>query len=133
MPRPSAPSPSGAGASTGRAAGACYLFFGARTPEELPYFGPLQKVPRALLDQELVFSRLPDQPKEYVQDRMRGRLDDLAGLLARNGTHVYVCGLKGLEAGVEAAFAEVGAAHGLDWPALRATMREQGRYHVETY
>ena len=117
----------------GSGRGRLFLFFGARTPEELPYFGPLQKVPRALLDQELVFSRLPDQPKEYVQDRMRGRLDDLAGLLARNGTHVYVCGLKGLEAGVEAAFAEVGAAHGLNWPALRATMREQGRYHVETY
>ena len=47
------------------------LFFGARTPEELPYFGPLKKVPVSLLKQHLVYSRLPDSPKEYVQDRMR--------------------------------------------------------------
>src|SRR5262249_27610046 len=53
------------------AKGRLYLFFGARSPKELPYFGPLQKVPKSLLDQELVFSRLPDGPKEYVQDRMR--------------------------------------------------------------
>lgn len=117
----------------GSGRGRLHLFFGARTPEELPYFGPLQKVPRALLDQELVFSRLPDRPKEYVQHRMRTRPADLAALLARDATHVFVCGLKGLEDGVEAAFAEIGAAHGLDWPALRGAMREQGRYHVETY
>ena len=116
---------------TGR--GRLHLFFGARTPEELPYFGPLQKLPVALLDQELVFSRLPDRPKEHVQDRMRRRPADLAALLARGSTHVYVCGLRGLEEGVEAAFSEIGAAHGLDWPATRAAMREQGRYHVETY
>jgi benzoyl-CoA 2,3-epoxidase subunit A len=113
--------------------GRLHLFFGARTPEELPYFGPLQKVPAALLDQELVFSRLPGQAKEYVQHRMRRRAADLAALLRKDGTHVYVCGLRGLEEGVEAAFAEIAAAHGLDWPALRATMRGQGRYHVETY
>ena len=118
-------------ASAGR--GRLHLFFGARAPQELPYFGPLQKVPPALLDQELVYSRLPDRPKEYVQHRMRARATDLAALLRKGSTHLYVCGLKGLEAGVEEALAEIGAAHGLDWPALRTAMREQGRLHVETY
>ncbi len=117
--------------TTGR--GRLHLFFGARTPDELPYFGPLQKVPPALLDQELVFSRLPGQPKEYVQHRMRRRAADIAALLQKPGTHLYVCGLRGLEEGVESCLAEIGAAHGLDWPALRAAMREAGRYHVETY
>jgi benzoyl-CoA 2,3-dioxygenase component A len=117
--------------SAGR--GRLHLFFGARTPQELPYFGPLQKLPAALMHQELVYSRLPDRPKEYVQDRMRARAADLAALLARPNTYLYVCGLKGLEAGVETAMAEIGAAHGLDWPAVAAAMRESGRYHVETY
>jgi len=115
------------------AAGKLFLFFGARSPVELPYFGPLKKVPPKLLDQELVFSRLPDRPKEYVQDRMRGRAGDLARLLARDATHVYVCGLRGMEAGVEASFHDICADHGLDWATLRAGMRETGRYHVETY
>jgi len=119
----------GGGASRGR----LHLFFGARTPAELPYFGPLQKVPTEVLSQELVFSRLPDAPKEYVQDRMRARADTLAPLLGKATTHVYVCGLKGLESGVDEAFAAIARAHGIDWPTLRSAMREQGRYHVETY
>jgi benzoyl-CoA 2,3-dioxygenase component A len=117
----------------GHGRGRLHLFFGARTPEELPYFGPLQKLPATLLDQELVYSRLPGRAKEYVQHRMLRRAGDLAALLRREGTHIYVCGLKGLEEGVDAAFAEIAAAHGLDWPALRTRMREQGRFHVETY
>jgi benzoyl-CoA 2,3-dioxygenase component A len=113
--------------------GRMYLFFGARTPEELPYFGPLQKVPKDLLEQHLVFSRLPDRPKEYVQDRLRAEAATLGPLLAKPTTHLYVCGLKGLESGVEAALEEIAAGAGLAWQALRAAMREEGRYHVETY
>jgi benzoyl-CoA 2,3-dioxygenase component A len=119
------------GAAAGR--GRLHLFFGARTPEELPYFGPLQKVPAAVLDRELVYSRLPGRPKEYVQDRMRDRAADLAALLQKDGTHLFVCGLRGLEAGVEEALSAIGREHGIDWPALRAAMRDGGRYHVETY
>ncbi len=116
------------------APGRLYLFFGARTPEELPYFGPLQKVPRDLLHRELVYSRRPDRPREYVQDRMRLRGGLLAGLLRRPATHVYVCGVRGMEAGVEAAFAEIARSHGLGpWEALRARMVAEGRYHVETW
>jgi benzoyl-CoA 2,3-dioxygenase component A len=115
------------------AKGRLYLFFGARTPQELPYFGPLQRVSKSLLDQELVYSRLPGLAKEYVQDRMRDRADDLCALIGRDTTHVYVCGLRGMEAGVEASFLAICADRGLDWPAIRARMREEGRYHVETY
>jgi benzoyl-CoA 2,3-epoxidase subunit A len=113
--------------------GKLMLFFGARTPNELPYFGPLQKLPRDFLDQELVFSRLPGAPKEYVQDRLRSRGDDVADLLKSKQTYVYLCGLKGMEAGVDAALGDVAASHDLDWSALRAEMEAEGRYHVETY
>jgi benzoyl-CoA 2,3-dioxygenase component A len=119
--------------STPNTKGKLYLFFGARTPEELPYFGPLQKVPKTLLDQELVFSRLADRPKEYVQDRMKKRSTDLAELLKRGTTHVYMCGLRGMEAGVEESFAAVCREHKLDWASIRAKMRDEGRFHVETY
>jgi benzoyl-CoA 2,3-epoxidase subunit A len=115
------------------AKGKLYLFFGARRPTELPYFGPLQRVPKTLLDQELVFSRIEGTPKEYVQDRMRKRAADLAGLLTRETTHAYVCGLRGMEAGVEASFHEICASNNLDWNEIRSQMRGQGRYHVETY
>ena len=116
------------------APGRLYLFFGARTPAELPYFGPLQKVPRDLLHQELVYSRLPERPREYVQDRMRARAELLAELLRRPRTHVYVCGVRGMEQGVDEAFAAITRAHGLGpWEALRGRLVEEGRYHVETW
>lgn len=115
------------------AAGKLLMFFGARRPEELPYFGPLKKVPPEVLDQELVFSRLPDKPKEYVQDRMRQRGKDLALLLESDRTHVYVCGLKGMESGVNEAFADICRLNGLDWQKVHTAMLETGRYHVETY
>ena len=115
------------------AAGRLVMFFGARTPEELPYFGPLQKVPASLLEQHLVFSRVPGTEKEYVQDRMRREATRLAALLAAPATHVFICGLKGMEAGVEAALAEIARQHGMDWSMLKPEMRRDGRYHVETY
>jgi benzoyl-CoA 2,3-epoxidase subunit A len=115
------------------APGRMMMFFGARTPEELPYFGPLQKVPETLLEKHLVFSRLAGQSKEYVQDRMRGTSERIAALLGSTQTHVYICGLKGMEHGVEAAFVEICRTHGLDWKELKPPMRAAGRYHVETY
>jgi benzoyl-CoA 2,3-epoxidase subunit A len=57
------------------------LCFGARTQQELPYFGPLQSLPKDFIDINLAFSRLPGQPKRYVQDHLRDRAVDLAKLM----------------------------------------------------
>jgi len=119
--------------AAGRGGSDMVLFFGARTPDSLPYFGPLKKVPDNLLKKHLVFSRIPDKPKEYVQDRMRNERAAVAEMLGDDRTHVYICGLKGMEDGVESAFREIAGAAGLDWTATRDAMREAGRYHVETY
>ena len=115
------------------APGKLMLFFGARSPDELPYFGPLMKLPRTLIDVNLAFSRVPDQPKQYVQDRLRQRAEDLVPLLADGKTHIFICGLKGMEQGCDEAFADICRLHGLNWAELRGTLRREGRYHVETY
>ena len=113
--------------------GKAIMFFGARTPQELPYFGPLQKVPNSLLEKHLVFSRIPGADKEYVQDRMRVEAGTVAGLLGSAQTHIFICGLKGMEAGVEEALSDICRKNGLDWAKLKPEMRGQGRFHVETY
>jgi len=115
------------------APGRMMLYFGARRPEELPYFGPLQKVPDGLLRKHFAYSRVPGEPKTYVQDRMRQTADEVAVFLKNDRTHVYLCGLKGMESGVEEAFADICRGAGLDWAKLRTAMRASGRYHVETY
>lgn len=115
------------------AAGRLVMYFGARTPQELPYFGPLQKVPHALLEKHLVFSRIPGADKEYVQDRIRTEATSMAELLKSDKTHIFICGLRGMEAGVDEALADICRRHQLDWAKLKPEMRGQGRYHVETY
>jgi benzoyl-CoA 2,3-dioxygenase component A len=116
-----------------RGVGRLLLFFGARTPEELPYFGPLNKLPASLIDKELVFSRLKGVEKEYVQDRLLLRSADIAKLLQSEDTYIYICGLKGMEKGVEASFEKIADLNGQHWPELMQAMRKSGRYHVETY
>ena len=113
--------------------GKLMLFFGARTKEELPYFGPLQNLPKDFIDINFAFSRTPGQPKRYVQDLMRERAADLAPLLSDPNTCFYVCGLKSMEEGVVLALRDVAQQAGMAWDAISTTLRLEGRLHLETY
>jgi benzoyl-CoA 2,3-epoxidase subunit A len=113
-------------------AGRLMLFFGARRPEDLPYFGPLAKLPADFISMRFPFSRVPGEPRRYVQDRLREHAAEVAELL-RGDTFVYLCGLKGMEAGVLEALREASTAAGDDWPALHRRLVDEGRFHVETY
>ena len=113
--------------------GKLMLFFGARSREELPYFGPLTSLPKDFIDINLAFSRTPGQPKRYVQDLMKERAADLALLLADPDAHFYVCGLKAMEEGVLLAMREVADAAGLSWAAVGPALKREGRLHFETY
>jgi benzoyl-CoA 2,3-dioxygenase component A len=119
------------------ASGKLMLFFGARTKEELPYFGPLQSLPKDFIDINFAFSRAPEHQgktsKRYVQDVMRERAADLAPLLADANTYFYVCGLKSMEQGVMDALESIAQDAKLDWSKLAEEMRTQGRLHLETY
>ncbi len=113
--------------------GKLMLFFGARTQAELPYFGPLQSLPKDFIDINLAFSRTPGQPKRYVQDLMRERAADLAPLLQDPNSYFYVCGLKAMEEGVVLALHDVAQQAGQSWETLGAALRREGRLHLETY
>lgn len=113
--------------------GELVLFFGARTPEELPYLGPLKQLPKEFIDVNFAFSRLADQPKQYVQDLVRAKADKVVTMLADDNCYIYICGLKGMEAGVLEAFSDICRARGLDWETLRPALLKKARFHVETY
>ena len=113
--------------------GELMLFFGARAPEELPYFGPLMKLPREFIDINLAFSRVADAPKRHVQDLIRERGDKVLRLLQDANCYIYVCGLKAMEQGVLDAFRDVCRQYGAAWEALRAELLAQNRLHIETY
>jgi benzoyl-CoA 2,3-dioxygenase component A len=113
--------------------GKLMLFFGARTERELPYFGPLMKLPPDFIDINLALSREAGQPKRYVQDLIRDRAAKVRELLADRNTCIYVCGLKGMEVGVLDALRDVAVQSGQDWSILHDALRREGRLHFETY
>jgi benzoyl-CoA 2,3-dioxygenase component A len=112
--------------------GKLMLFFGARSPAELPYFGPLRKLPASFIEQHLAFSRVDGAPRVYVQDKLREAYKPVTELL-QGDTYIYICGLKGMEAGVMEALSDMCRAANMDWAHLHATMVAEGRFHVETY
>jgi benzoyl-CoA 2,3-epoxidase subunit A len=109
------------------------LFFGARSQAELPYFGPLQKLPKDFIDVNFAYSREPGQPKRYVQDLMRERASDLLPLLQDPNAYFYVCGLKAMEDGVLSAMRDIITNAGLDWEIVGQRMKQERRLHLETY
>lgn len=113
--------------------GKLILFFGARTQQDLPYFGPLQRLPHDFIDINFAFSRTPDQPRRYVQDVMRERAADLATLIDDPDTYFYVCGLRAMEEGVVLALHDIARQAGLNWDNVGARLKQQARLHMETY
>ncbi|MEB3303544.1 MAG: phycobilisome linker polypeptide [Cyanobacteriota bacterium] len=69
----------------------------------------------------------------YIQDRVLEHADEIFGLIEDPKTHVYMCGLKGMEPGIDEAMTAAAAAKGLDWSELRPSLKKQERWHVETY
>jgi len=86
-----------------------------------------------LLQQHLVFSRVDGEPKRYVQDELRDNPDAVAAFLKNNKGYIYICGLRAMEEGVEEALTTIASDAGLQWTQVRDAMRNDGRYHVETY
>ena len=113
--------------------GRLLLFFGARSREELPYFGPLQNLPTDFIDINFAFSRESQKPKLHVQDVMRERAKDLVPLLTDPDCFFFVCGLKAMEEGVVTALRDIAVQAGLSWDNIAADLKQHGRLHLETY
>jgi len=64
---------------------------------------------------------------------MRREQTLITDIVENPATHIYICGLKGMEQGVDAAFNDICRGAGITWEDLRASMRQAGRYHIETY
>lgn len=69
----------------------------------------------------------------YVQHRILERGDELWPILSAPNTSFYMCGLKGMETGIEEALTTVAARHGADWAAMREDLKKTKRWHVEVY
>jgi len=71
--------------------------------------------------------------KMYIQTKMAEYTEELWNLMQEEKTHVYMCGLKGMEKGMEECFSEIAAKNNLVWKDFAKKMKKDGRYHVEVY
>jgi len=69
----------------------------------------------------------------YIQDRVLEHADEIFSMIEDPKTHVYMCGLRGMEPGIDEAMTAAAAAKGLDWSELRPQLKKADRWHVETY
>ena len=75
----------------------------------------------------------PNGGRMYIQDRVLEYADELFSLIEDPKTHVYMCGLRGMEPGIDQAMTTAAAAKGIDWAELRPQLKKADRWHVETY
>merc|ERR1719440_1644071 len=71
--------------------------------------------------------------KMYIQTKMAEYTEELWELMQDEKTHVYMCGLKGMEAGMEECFSGIAEKSGKDWKEFAKAMKKADRYHVEVY
>lgn len=69
----------------------------------------------------------------YIQHRVAEQIDELWELVQKENTYTYICGLKGMEDGIDAAFAERAAKDGVEWSEYQRAMKKAHRWNVETY
>ena len=69
----------------------------------------------------------------YIQDRVLECANEIFNMIENEKTHIYLCGLKGMEPGIDEAMTKAAAEKGLNWSELRPQLKKAGRWHVETY
>lgn len=74
-----------------------------------------------------------DGQRMYVQHRILEAGDAMWPILSSEKTYFYMCGLKGMETGIEEALGQLASRHGVDWAEMRDTLKKSKRWHVETY
>jgi ferredoxin--NADP+ reductase len=69
----------------------------------------------------------------YIQHRVAEYADELWQLIKNEKTHTYICGLRGMEGGIDEALSAAAAKEGVNWSDYQKSMKKAGRWHVETY
>jgi len=119
--------------------GKAWLFMGAPKSANLLYEEDLQRYLAENPDNfkyTKAISREQQNTKGgrmYIQDRVLESANELFNMIEDEKTHIYLCGLKGMEPGIDEAMTKAAEEKGLNWAELRPQLKKAGRWHVETY
>jgi len=119
--------------------GKAWLFMGAPKSANLLYEEDLQRYLENYPDNfkyTKAISREQQNTKGgrmYIQDRVLESANEIFNMIEDEKTHIYLCGLKGMEPGIDEAMTKAAEEKGLNWAELRPKLKKAGRWHVETY
>ncbi|NJL82358.1 MAG: ferredoxin-NADP reductase [Chloroflexaceae bacterium] len=119
--------------------GFAWLIFGIPTSANILYREELEALQAQYPDHFRLTNAISREQKNaeggkmYIQHRVAEHADELWQLVQKENTHVYICGLKGMEGGINDALTAAAAKEGGDWSAYVKQMKQQERWHVEVY
>ncbi len=119
--------------------GTMWLFLGVPTSSTLLYQEELEEMKANFPDNvrlDYAISREQTDSegnKMYLQNRMKDYEEELYELFQKDNTYVYMCGLAGMEKGIDDFMGERFAKDGIDWIKYRKAMKKAKRWEVETY
>jgi len=119
--------------------GKAWLFMGAPKSANLLYEEDLQRYLENYPDNFKYTKAISREQQNtnggrmYIQDRVLESANELFNMIEDEKTHIYLCGLKGMEPGIDEAMTKAAEEKGLNWSELRPQLKKAGRWHVETY
>jgi ferredoxin--NADP+ reductase len=119
--------------------GFAWLIFGIPTTPNILYKEELEQIQQQYPDNfRLTYAisreqKNPEGGRMYIQDRVAEHADELWSMIQKENTHTYICGLKGMEGGIDEALSVAAAKDGVNWIDYQKEMKKAGRWHVETY
>lgn len=119
--------------------GLAWLIFGIPTSANILYREELEKLQAEFPNNfRLTYAisreqKNPEGGRMYIQDRVAESADELWNLMQKPNTHTYMCGLKGMEDGIDKALGAMAQKHNADWSSFQKQMKKEHRWHVETY
>ncbi len=119
--------------------GFAWLVFGIPTTPNILYKEELEQIQQQYPDNfRLTYAisreqKNPEGGRMYIQDRVAEHADELWKMIQQETTHAYICGLKGMEGGIDEALSAAAAKDGVNWIDYQKEIKKAGRWHVETY
>lgn len=117
--------------------GFAWLIFGIPTTPNILYREELEELQAKYPDNVRLTYAISREQKNveggrmYIQNRVAEHADEIWNLVKDEKTHVYICGLKGMEDGIDEAMATAAQKEGVTWKEYQRSIKE--RWHVETY
>ncbi|MEB3277507.1 MAG: phycobilisome linker polypeptide [Lyngbya sp.] len=119
--------------------GLAWLFFGIPYTANILYKEQLEELEQQFPENFRLTNAIsreqqnPEGGKMYIQDRIKEHADELWQLIQKPNTHTYICGLKGMEGGIDEGMSAAAGKFGVDWSEYQKQLKKEHRWHVETY